>query len=127
VIPTSPERQGKEKVETIHPDLDKYLEDTFFLPIYQEQSMRLVSTWPGWACPMANKVRKITAKKQDVTLLAEYKDLFIAGAEPKIGERRPRGCGIPLRKPRRMRSTRVTVRLLHAVLLDGLVEVPLPA
>jgi DNA polymerase-3 subunit alpha len=78
-------KAGKEFSEPIHPDLDKYLEDTYFLPIYQEQSMRLVSDLAGLGMSMANKVRKITAKKQDVTLLAEYKDLFIDGAEPKIG------------------------------------------
>jgi DNA polymerase-3 subunit alpha len=78
-------KQGKEKVETIHPDLDKHLEDSFYLPIYQEQSMRLVSDLAGLGMSYANKVRKITAKKQDVTLLAEYKDAFIAGAEAKVG------------------------------------------
>jgi DNA polymerase-3 subunit alpha len=78
-------KAGKEAPVRIHEDLDKYLEDTFFLPIYQEQSMRLVSDLAGLGMSMANKVRKITAKKQDVTLLAEYKDLFIEGASPKIG------------------------------------------
>jgi DNA polymerase-3 subunit alpha len=79
-------KAGKEKAERIHPDLDKHLEDTFYLPIYQEQSMRLVSDLADLGMSMANKVRKITAKKQDVTLLAEYKDLFVNGCEPKIGE-----------------------------------------
>jgi DNA polymerase-3 subunit alpha len=78
-------KAGKESSVKIHPDLDKYLEDTFYLPIYQEQSMRLVSDLADMGMSTANKVRKVTAKKQDVTLLAEYKDAFIAGAEPKIG------------------------------------------
>lgn len=78
-------KAGKEKIEKIHPDLDPFLEDTFFLPIYQEQSMRLVSDLADMGMSTANKVRKVTAKKQDVTLLAEYKEAFIAGAEPKIG------------------------------------------
>lgn len=78
-------KAGKEKPVPIHPDLDKYLEDTFFLPIYQEQSMRLVSDLADMGMSTANKVRKVTAKKQDVTLLAEYRDAFIAGSEPKIG------------------------------------------
>jgi len=79
-------KSGKQKAQRIHPDIDGFLEDTFFLPIYQEQSMRLVSDLAGLGMSMANKVRKITAKKQDVKLLAEYKDLFIAGAEPKVGK-----------------------------------------
>jgi DNA polymerase-3 subunit alpha len=78
-------KAGKQKATKIHPDIDPFLEETFFLPIYQEQSMRLVSDLAGLGMSMANKVRKITAKKQDVKLLAEYKDLFIAGAEPKVG------------------------------------------
>lgn len=78
-------KSGKEKSTSIHPDVDKYLEDTFFLPIYQEQSMRLVSDLAGMGMSTANKVRKITAKKQDVKLLAEYKDKFIDGATPKVG------------------------------------------
>jgi DNA polymerase-3 subunit alpha len=78
-------KAGKEASVRIHDDLDKYLEDTFFLPIYQEQSMRLVSDLADMGMSTANKVRGITAKKKDVTLLEFYKEAFIAGAEPKIG------------------------------------------
>jgi DNA polymerase-3 subunit alpha len=79
-------KAGKEKVKSIHPSVDKYMADTFYLPIYQEQSMRLVSDLAGLGMGMANKVRKITAKKQDVKLLHEYKQKFIDGAKSKVGQ-----------------------------------------
>jgi DNA polymerase-3 subunit alpha len=78
-------KAGKEKSKRIHPDVDNFLQETFFLPIYQEQSMRLVSDLADMGMSTANKVRKITAKKQDVTLLAKYRESFIAGATPKVG------------------------------------------
>ena len=78
-------RAGKQKAKSIHPSVDKFLTDTYFLPIYQEQSMRLVSDLAGLGMSMANKVRKITAKKKDVALLTEYKEKFVAGATPKVG------------------------------------------
>lgn len=79
-------KAGKEKSQLIHPSVDKYMEETFYLPIYQEQSMRLVSDLAGMGMSMANKIRKVTAKKQDVKLLAEYRDQFVAGASEKVGK-----------------------------------------
>jgi len=79
-------KAGKEKATKVHPLVDKYMEETFYLPIYQEQSMRLVSDLAGMGMSMANKIRKVTAKKQDVKLLAEYKDAFVAGAKDKVGQ-----------------------------------------
>lgn len=78
-------KAGKEKAKSIHPSVDRYMTDTFYLPIYQEQSMRLVSDLAGLGMATANKVRKVTAKKQDVKLLAEYREKFIEGATPKVG------------------------------------------
>jgi DNA polymerase-3 subunit alpha len=78
-------KAGKEKSTRIHPLVDKYMEESFYLPIYQEQSMRLVSDLAGMGMSMANKVRKITAKKQDVALLAKYREQFIAGATANVG------------------------------------------
>jgi DNA polymerase III subunit alpha len=79
-------KAGKEKATTIHPLVDRYMEDTYYLPIYQEQSMRLVSDLAGLGMSTANKIRKVTAKKQDVKLLAEYKNKFIDGAGRQIGQ-----------------------------------------
>lgn len=78
-------KAGKEKSKKIHEAVDKYLEETFFLPIYQEQSMRLVSDLAGMGMSTANKVRGITAKKKDVTKLAKYREEFISGAGEKVG------------------------------------------
>lgn len=78
-------KAGKEKATKVHSLVDKYMEETFYLPIYQEQSMRLVSDLAGMGMSMANKVRKITAKKQDVKLLEEYRSKFIDGAKEAVG------------------------------------------
>lgn len=75
----------KEKAVKVHPLVDKYMEETFYLPIYQEQSMRLVSDLAGMGMSQANKIRKVTAKKQDVKLLAEYREKFVAGAQEHVG------------------------------------------
>jgi DNA polymerase-3 subunit alpha len=91
--------------------------------------MRLVSpTSLTLGMSMANKVRKITAKKQDVTLLAEYKDLFIAGAEPKIGAEKAEWLWHSIEETASYafnKSHSVAYSML--ILLHRLVEVLLPA
>lgn len=79
-------KQGKKRVQYIHPVTKSFTEETYGLPIYQEQIMLLCTELAGMTMVEANKVRKITAKKKDPALLEEYRAKFVAGASQKIGQ-----------------------------------------
>ena len=78
-------KTGRKKVTYIHPCTEWFTSDTYGLCIYQEQIMLLCTELAGMTMVDANKVRKITAKKKDASLLAEYREKFINGSAEKIG------------------------------------------
>lgn len=79
-------KKGKKFAVSIHETIDGYMANTYYMPIYQEQSMQICAELAGLGMAVANKIRKVTAKKQDPVLLAEYKETFIEGSKDKVGE-----------------------------------------
>ena len=77
-------RKGEIMAKPIHESTRDFTEETLYYVVYQEQLMRLCTDLADMSIDDANKVRKITAKKQDPMLLAEYKKKFIDGASLKI-------------------------------------------
>lgn len=55
---------GDEKLELIHPDLEKVLSQTHGCLIYQEQIMNITKVFAGFSDGEADKFRKIVAKKK---------------------------------------------------------------
>lgn len=77
-------RRGDKPAKPIHESISEFTEETLHFVVYQEQLMRLCTDLAGMSIAEANKVRKITAKKQDPALLFEYKERFINGSTKKI-------------------------------------------
>jgi DNA polymerase-3 subunit alpha len=63
-----------------HPILEECLGDTFGVIVYQEQVMKVCRLLSGMTPGEADGVRKAMGKK-DAVKMAEYKEVFIAGAE----------------------------------------------
>lgn len=63
-IPRYIERKhGREKVEYPHSSLKPILEDTFGVPVYQEQLMQIGQKIAGWTLARADQLRKVIGKK----------------------------------------------------------------
>jgi len=69
-------KQGKEKIDYIHKDLEDILKPTFGIIIYQEQIMQIASTMAGYTLAEADILRRAMSKKKEDVLLKE-KDKFI--------------------------------------------------
>ena len=67
-IPTYIKRMhGEEPVEYRHPQLESIFQETFGIPIYQEQIMRAAIDMAGYTASEADELRKaISKKKADV-------------------------------------------------------------
>jgi DNA polymerase-3 subunit alpha len=75
------DRKNDRKPTTyLHPDAEEVLGDTYGLPIYQEQVMRLAQRFAGYSLAEADNLRKACAKKQRA-LIAEHRATFVAGCE----------------------------------------------
>ncbi len=72
-------RQGKQKVEYPHPDLEEILEDTYGLIIYQEQVMAVARKIGGFSWSRADRLRRAMSKKKE-DLMFSLKEEFIEGA-----------------------------------------------
>lgn len=64
-------RQGKEKVDYIHPDLEKILKPTYGIIIYQEQIMQIARVLAGYSYGHADILRRAMSKKKEEVLLEE--------------------------------------------------------
>ncbi len=64
-------KRGKEKIDTIHPDLKKILEPTYGILIYQEQIMQIVNLMAGYSLGEADILRKAISKKKEELLKGE--------------------------------------------------------
>ena len=84
---------GKNKtkeVKYIHPKLKDLLADTYGIPLYQEQIMRIATDMAGFTLSEADILRKAIGKKNE-KLLMEQKEKFVGGMvkneiPKKIGE-----------------------------------------
>ncbi|MCS7200563.1 MAG: DNA polymerase III subunit alpha [Patescibacteria group bacterium] len=64
LIPSFIKRKfGKEKVEYLHPKLEKILERTFGIMVYQEQLMKIAQELAGYSPTEADVLRKAVGKK----------------------------------------------------------------
>ncbi len=71
-------KHGKEPINYIHPSLEKILEPTYGLPVFQEQIMQIARTLAGFTLSEADVLRKAIGKKIK-HLLDAQKDKFIKG------------------------------------------------
>ena len=82
-IPTYINRKnGKEKVDYIHPSLEKILKSTYGIMIYQEQIMQIAQVMADYTLGEADILRKAMSKKKKDILLKE-KEKFTSRAIDK--------------------------------------------
>lgn len=77
-------KNGQESVRHLHPITERILKDTFGLPVYQEDVMRIAQDLGGLTGGEANRLRKIIGKKKDVSEFKPYQDKFMEGATQHI-------------------------------------------
>lgn len=78
-------RGGRAKVHSIHPLVDKVLESTFGILVYQEQILKLATECAGYTTLEADKLREAVGKKKQ-DMLAVEKPRFLAGATRVLGD-----------------------------------------
>jgi DNA polymerase III subunit alpha len=72
-------KQGTEKVDYEHPLLEKVLNDTYGVIVFQEQVLQIANLLAGYSYGQADILRKAMGKK-DAAIMAEQKERFIDGA-----------------------------------------------
>lgn len=73
-------KNGKEKIDTIHPDLREMLAETYGLPIYQEQIMEIARHFGGYTAGEADLFRRAMGKKSKDVMDEQYEH-FVSGCE----------------------------------------------
>jgi len=71
-------KQGREKIEYLHPDMEPILKNTFGVIVFQEQVLQLASKLAGFSLGKADILRKAMGKKI-AKLMAQMKKDFING------------------------------------------------
>ncbi|MFP4136392.1 MAG: DNA polymerase III subunit alpha [Candidatus Acetothermia bacterium] len=71
-------KHGREEVTYPHPDLEGVLDDTYGLPIYQEQIMQMAQELAGFSLPEADTLRVAMGKKKK-KVMNQLKEKFING------------------------------------------------
>lgn len=69
-------KQGREKIDYLHPDLEGILKPTYGIIIYQEQIMQIANVMAGYSFSEADILRKAMSKKKE-SVLKGQKDKFI--------------------------------------------------
>ncbi len=83
LIPTFIEsKQSPKKVRYIHKDLKPILEETYGVPVYQEQVMAIAHDFAGYTMGEADNLRRAMGKKKK-ELMRKEKEKFIKGAIAK--------------------------------------------
>lgn len=72
-------KKGEEKVRYLHPKLEKILEETYGIPVYQEQVMQMAQTLAGFTLGHADLLRRAMGKKIK-SEMAEQRQTFVAQA-----------------------------------------------
>ena len=76
-------KKGEKRPRSIHPDVEAYMAETFYQPVYQEQMMRLSVDLAGFTVGESNLLRKgIGKKKREV--VDSFRVQFVDGAQNKI-------------------------------------------
>lgn len=71
-------KHGQEKIDSIHPDIDKILKSTYGIIVYQEQIMQIVRVMAGYSFAEADILRRAMSKKQE-SVMKQEKERFING------------------------------------------------
>jgi len=72
-------KEGKEKIDCIHPSLEPILKSTYGIIIYQEQIMQIASIMAGYTYGEADILRRAMSKK-DESKLSKERPKFISGS-----------------------------------------------
>lgn len=72
-------REGREKIDYIHSDLEDILKPTYGIIVYQEQIMQIVRKLAGYSYGEADILRRAMSKKKENIILKE-RPKFIKGA-----------------------------------------------
>jgi DNA polymerase III subunit alpha len=75
-------KHGQKTVEYPHPWLEKILEETYGVIVYQEQVMQIASALAGYSLGMADILRRAMGKKK-ASEMDKQKKIFLAGAAEK--------------------------------------------
>jgi len=81
-------KNGREKIVYEHPKLEKILEDSYGVIVFQEQVLHIANGLAGYSMGKADILRKAMGKKQ-AELMAEQKKAFLEGCannkiDPKV-------------------------------------------
>ncbi len=80
-------KHGRQKIEYLHPRLEKILKETYGIIVYQEQVMKIAQEVAGFSLAKADLLRRAMGKKK-AALMAEMRIEFIKGAkENQISEK----------------------------------------
>lgn len=71
-------KHGRMATEYPHPDLESVLSETYGVPLYQEQVMRIANVLAGFTLADSDGLRKAMGKKLP-EVMAKYKDRFVDG------------------------------------------------
>ncbi len=84
-------KQGKQKPEYFHPDLEPVLKSTYGIIVYQEQVMLIAQILAGYSLGGADLLRRAMGKKKPEEM-AKQREIFLSGAtnrgvDAKLAER----------------------------------------
>lgn len=87
-IPTFIEsKHGRKPIEYPHQDLERVLQETYGIMVYQEQIMEVASKMAGFSLGQADLLRRAIGKKKK-EILDEQREIFIKGVEEKGYDRK---------------------------------------
>ncbi len=72
-------KQGEEKIDYLHPELEPVLRSTYGVILYQEQVMQIARILAGYSLAGSDLLRRAMGKK-DVEEMASQRAVFLAGA-----------------------------------------------
>jgi DNA polymerase III subunit alpha len=75
-------RHGRQKISYPHPSLSKVLDETYGLPIYQDQVMLMAQALAGFSLAEADILRKAMGKKNKA-IMASLREKFMQGCASK--------------------------------------------
>ncbi len=75
-------KKGQQKIDYFHPDLQKTLEPTYGVIVYQEQVMQIAQIIGGYTLGGADLLRRAMGKKKPEEM-AQHRGIFVEGAQKK--------------------------------------------
>jgi DNA polymerase-3 subunit alpha len=77
-------KHGRKKPTYLHPKLEPALNETYAVPVYQEQIMQIARDVAGFSMSEADELRKVMGKKQKEKIPI-YREKFVKGAMETSG------------------------------------------